>query len=145
MIIRKATKKDLDRVAQIVINEYGKAPWNEKWSKTDAIKTVSYFNKIGRILVPVEGKKIVGFIIYRIEYYEGGKKAMIEELAIDSDYRRKGIASKLIKAVEKECRKLKVNAIWLLTSTKAPAFKLYKKQKYKDMKNAVLMEKKLAR
>ena len=143
MKIRKATKKDLNKVAQIIINEYGKAPWNEKWSKSDAIKTVNYFNKIGRILVPVIDKKIVGFIIYRIEYYESGKKAMIEELAIDSDYRRKGIASKLIKEVEKECRKQKVHAVWLLTSIKAPAFKLYKKSKYKATRNAVLMQKKL--
>jgi N-acetylglutamate synthase-like GNAT family acetyltransferase len=32
MKIRKATKKDFGEIAEIIKNEYGKPPYNEKWT-----------------------------------------------------------------------------------------------------------------
>lgn len=130
MKIRKATKKDFNKIAELINKEYSKSPYKEPWKKLDAIKTLEYFSKIGSIYVLTD-KEIVGFIIFRIEFYNGSKGIMIEDLVVDSDFQGKGYGKKMVEYVEDFGRKQKVKGIWLLASKEAPAYHFYKKIGYK--------------
>jgi len=143
MKIRKAKKQDFKYMAQILKTEYRKAPWNEKWTEKQALKTILYLSKIGIIHVAEINNKIAGFIICRTEPWAEGSYLVIEEFVVDSKYQRKGIGKALIKKIEEYSRKSKVKVIYFTTHRKAPAVKFYKKMGYTPSKEAVIFGKKL--
>jgi len=49
--IVKATKKNVPRIVRIFREEYGKSPWNEKWSENAAIKRINNYFKDHKIFV----------------------------------------------------------------------------------------------
>lgn len=140
MKIRKATKKDSNKIAELINKEYSKPPYKEPWKKADAIKTFEYFSKIGSIYVLIN-KEIVGFIIFRIEDYNGSKGIMIEDLVIGSNFQGKGYGRKLVEYVEDLGRKQKIKGVWLLASKEAPAYPFYKKIGYKINEKMVVFGK----
>ncbi|MGV8151484.1 MAG: GNAT family N-acetyltransferase [Candidatus Nanoarchaeia archaeon] len=144
MKIRKATKKDFVIIANLMNKEYSKEPYNEKWKKNNAIKTLNYFASLGEIFVLInDAKTIIGFISYREEYYNEGKSVMIEELIVDSAFQGKGYGRMLVEYIENLSRKKGVKRILLMTSLDAPAFKFYEKIGYIPSKKTVLFRKEL--
>jgi N-acetylglutamate synthase-like GNAT family acetyltransferase len=123
-IIRKAKEKDFDKLARLFF-EYEES-YGERWTNNNAIKTLKYYNKIGKIYVISLNRNILGLVIFREEYYNTSKKVMVEELIINSKKQSKGLGRKLMNFVEEYCKKNKISNIWLLTNTKAKAFKFYK-------------------
>jgi len=142
MRIRKADKKDFEKIAYLMNKEYSKSPYNELWKEENAIKTLKYFSKVGDIFIMVD-KQIRGFIISRDEYYNEGEGTIIEEIVVDSDFQGEGFGRRLIEYVEKRSRKKGIKSILLMTSKDAPAFKFYKKMGYTPSKKTVLFRKKL--
>ena len=144
MKIRKATKKDFGRLVELIRIEYGKSPYNEKWTKGSGLKTLRYYLKIGGEIYTAEiDKRVVGFIISRGEYYNKGISTIVEELVVERRFQGKGIGKALLKRVEDNSKKAKINEIYLTTSKKAPAFKFYKKLGYVPAKYTVYMKKRL--
>ncbi len=142
MKIRKATKEDFSRIAELINEEYSKPPYHEPWKKKNAIKTLNYFAKVGKILVLIE-ERIIGFIISRDEYYNEGSATMIEELIVDNEFKGRGFGRKLVEYVEKQGKKKKIKRVLLMASKDAPAFKFYKKMGYIPSKKTVLFRKRL--
>jgi aminoglycoside 6'-N-acetyltransferase I len=142
MKIRKATKKDFKEMALLINKEYSKKPYEEPWNIDDAKKTFNHFFTFGKIYVLVQ-KKIIGFIIFREEVYNGKNGFMIEDLVIDSNFQGKGLGRKLVEFVENLAKKHKIKGIWLLAFKKAPAYKFYKKIGYHQNKNVVLFSKEI--
>lgn len=140
MKIRKATKKDFSRIAELMNIEYSKPPYHEPWKKKNAIKTLNYFAKVGEIFVLVD-EGIVGLIISRDEYYNEGSATMIEELIVDSYFKGRGFGRKLVEYVEKQGKKKKIKRVLLMASKDAPAFHFYKKMGYVPSKKTVLFRK----
>lgn len=143
MKIRKATKKDFKRIAELMKKEYVKKPYKEKWTISNGLKTLNYYKKIANIYVGIIEKKIVGFVIFRYEYYNTGFSTMVKEIVVDSKIQGKGVGKVLMNKVEADSKKKKCNIVWLITGKKAPAFKFYKKMKYKPSQNTVVLEKML--
>jgi len=139
--IRKATKKDIFEVAQIMMDEFSKSPWNEKWVKKDAIKVINNYYKIAEIYVAIIKKQIIAFIIIREEPSNIGLWINIEELAIKQKFQKESIGKKLIEYIEDKIRKRKAKIIYFTTHKKH--IKIYEKLKYKLDKNKVYMFKKL--
>ena len=123
--------------------EYGKKPYNEKWTWKNGLKTLNYYFKIGEGYVALIDDKIVGFIIAIKEYYNEGAGFVIEELAIDSNYQKQGIGKKLMEKMESKAKNAKAKYIYLTTSKNAPAFKFYKKMGYIPSKKTVYFRKEL--
>ena len=142
MKIRKATKKDFKEISRLIKTEYLKH-YKEKWTEKNAIKTLNYYWRIGKIFVAEIEKKVVGFIIIREEYYNDGKSVMVEELVINGKNQGMGIGKKLMDFIEEYCKKNKINFIWLITSKKATAFKFYKKIGYRYKENTAYFSKEL--
>ena len=140
MKIRKATKKDFKEIAEILIKESSKKPYNEKYTMKKAIKEISGFSK-NELYISVNEKEIIGFIAFNINFSQ--KKAYVDELWLRPTHQGKGIGKALVKFTEDRCKKKGVKIIRLVTMRKAKAFGFYKKIKYKEYKGLVFVEKKL--
>ena len=126
MKIRKASKNDFRRIAEIIKDEYIKKPYSEKWTTDNAIRTLEHFSKTGEIFVAVERGRVVGVIIIREELYNTRKNAVIEDLVVDGNFQGSGIGKSLIKFVEEHCKSKGINAINLYASKIALAYQVYK-------------------
>ena len=131
MKIRKATKKDLKKISEIMSVEYKKKPYNEKWSKTTSFQKIKDYFKKSYILVIEEKKRVVGFIIATTFLWYDGKKALIEEIIIDSKHQNKGLGLRLIEFAETFLKKKGVFKIELFANKKSKAFQFYKKRGFK--------------
>ena len=143
MNIKEASKKDFKKIANIIINEYGKKPYFEKWTESGAIKTLDYFSKVGKIYIYLFKKIIVGTIIVREEYYNYGPNLIIEELVVDRKFQGKGVGKELVYFVEEYCRKNKIKKIILYANNKASAYGFYSNRGFIHHKHMSYFSKKL--
>lgn len=101
MRIRLFNKKDLDEVVSLVINIYKKENKKEIWTKDMAEKYILMHYRMNKELcfVAVENQKIIGIglCMLKPEY----TKYIIQShiLIVHSDYRRKKVATKLLKKI----------------------------------------------
>jgi len=142
MKIRKATKKDFEQIIKILRKEFEKAV-KEKWTYSLAMQFVKYFSKLAVIYVAEEDKKIIGFIIGRLEPIAQGIAMVVEGLAVDSRHQEKGVGRSLINKLESYSKIKKVYLIYLTTRKNIPAVKFYKKTKFKKSKDVVILGKRL--
>lgn len=142
MKIRKATKKDLGQISKVVKTEFDRI-FKEKWSDSTSIQFVKYFYKIGIIYIAEDKQKILGFIIGRLEPIGEGMAMVVEGLAVDSKYQKKGIGSLLVKKLEEYAKSKKVYLTYLTTRKGIPAVKFYEKMKFKKSKDVVILGKRL--
>ena len=93
--IKTANKKDTKEITKLYRELY---KGDEKQGFFKSIADPSYFNSGSKVLIAKKGKNIVGFIW--IVYYEHIKNkgiGIIEELYVDTAYRRQGIGRILVK------------------------------------------------
>jgi len=141
MKIRKAKEKDFKEIAEILMKESSKEPYNEKYNIRRALKEIKNLSK-KELYVSENGKEIVGFMASYITL-DDRKEAYISELWLKSKYQKKGIGKELMNLIERKYKKKGVEKIRLVTKRKAGAFKFYKKLKYKERKKYVFMEKRI--
>ncbi|MCX8159145.1 MAG: GNAT family N-acetyltransferase [Candidatus Pacearchaeota archaeon] len=139
--IRKGKKSDLKEIVRIFIKEFGKSPYNEKWSEKNAFLKFKDYFKFAKCFVAVVDKKVVGFI-FADTYYQQTKKLWIYDLVVDGSYQGGGIGKKLIDFAINYFMKKGIDGVRLIASRKAKAFKFYKKLNFKET-DFVEMEKKL--
>ena len=139
MKIRKAKKKDFKEIAEILIKESSKKPYNEKSTLRTALKEINEFAK-DELYIATNEKEIIGFIASNITTGDK-KKAYIRELWLRPIYQGKGIGKTLVKFIEEKYKKKGVNVIRLVAKRNAWAFMFYKKIKYKEYRELVFMEK----
>ena len=143
MKIRKATKKDLKEVIDIMLTEFSKPPFNERVNFQDALKSLRFYFKLGEIYVAVIDKKIVGIVIFKIEQYWEGKVLIIEDLAVREEFKEQEVGKKLMNFVESYSKKKNIKRVLFITNKKSKALGFYKRLGYKEGKNRINMEKKL--
>ena len=142
MQIRKAAKKDVSEMVKLMIKEFSKPPYNDKWTIKSSKESILRSMKIGVAYVCVDNKKIIGLIsITKEPYYE--PIALIDNLIVESSYQGKGIGKLLVKKVEETYRKKGFSMLYTITNKKAPAVKFYKKLGYKEGKGNITLSKKL--
>ena len=141
MKIRKATKKDIIKIAKLIKTEFNKPPYNDGWTDKRAKITTTNYLRIGYGFVAIINNKIAGAIIIRDDPYSKGLYIIVEELIVDSKFQKQGIGKALIKIIEKEAKRKKAHTVYLYTSRKSRAFKFYKKLGYKESKSIAAMGK----
>jgi len=99
MIIRKATKSDINKAAIVYAEAFSHAGLGEKWGESSAKKFLYFFfNKQPDLFfVALEDKKIVGGVTGLIVPYWNGNHVMDPELFVRKDSRKKGIGKKLLR------------------------------------------------
>jgi len=139
--IKKAKKRNFKEIAEILIKESSKKPYNEKYTLKTGLKEVNDLAK-NELYIATNEKKIIGFIASSITP-DNKKKAYIRELWLRPDYQRKGIGKALVKFIENKYKKRGVKIIRVVVKRNAEAFTFYKKIKYAEYKELVFMEAKL--
>lgn len=143
MKIQKATKEDLKEIVKLMMRVFSKPPCKEKFVLKDASKSLKFYFKLGHIYIVVDDKKIIGVVVFKIEQYWEGKVVIIEDLAVDENFQKKGAGGKLIKFVEDYAKRDKIKGVLFSTNKKSPSLNFYKKLRYKQYKNTIFMGKKL--
>ena len=123
--IRFVTERDLDRILEI---ERLSFPSPHQWNYYDfkaALKDLFF--------VFEEKEKILGFLIACC--YEGEDRAIIMRIAVDPEYRGKGIATMLIEVTLETLRKMNIGEVELdVEIVRTGAIKLYEKIGFKIVK-----------
>lgn len=140
MKIRKATTKDLKKVAEIFKAEFEKKPYNEKWSTKVALQKIKEYHKSGYIFVLEIKKQIIGFIIAYDFIWHDGKRAFIDEIVVSSEYQGKGFGKKLMRYAEDFFKKKKVKNVELMAVKNSKASKIYSKLGYKEEKFVLMVK-----
>jgi len=140
VIIKKAKSKDMNEVINLFTESFSEAPFNERWNKANAIKKIKQYRKSGIINIAIDNNLIIGFIMYHYTIWDTCLHLFIDELGVKKEYRKKGIATILIRYAEKDAKNKNVRIIELIANKESNAFRLYKKLDYKET-HAIVMEK----
>lgn len=123
-MIRFAKKEDIDSLVLIENASFK----DGRYSKDQLLYEYNK-NPFAKILVNID-KEVNAFLIYMVTF----NSATIVQIAVDPKKRKKGIASKLLKAMEKELAKKGYGQIENITlevrSTNKSAYNLYLKNGY---------------
>ena len=150
MKIRKAGKKNMEGLWEIEIEnrKYHKKITNKKYNlfnknKIDKKSKEEYLNNLKKdiknqkiiTLVAIENEKVVGTISAYFSKWKWSdnppKYIQINDLGVLIKYKQKGIATKLIKEVEKIARSQKIKFIYLgVWANNNSSIKFYQKNKY---------------
>jgi ribosomal-protein-alanine N-acetyltransferase len=116
----------------------------EGFKKSSQDKLIRYSKKFKKVFYIIKNEdKIAGYCMYypkpTVSFRGFEKQAVISSIAIDKDYRGKGLAEKLLIASIGEMKLNKVSSILLYVNVNnLPALKLYEKmgfQKTKEIKD----------
>lgn len=147
MIIREATDLDINAIHGIEVECFV-----EPYTLNQLLYELKE-NPVSEILVAVDGNKVIAFIDYMITF----NSATISQIAVKKEYRKQGIATQLLKAMENSFSKNYEDAVETVTlevrESNEPARKLYEKDGYEFVvmknkyynngENAVYMVKRL--
>jgi ribosomal protein S18 acetylase RimI-like enzyme len=102
---------------------------------------------LGRVWIFSEGAAPAGYIVltlgYSFEYH--GRDAFVDELYVEPQYRRRGIARQALQFVEEQARGMGIQAIHLeVDHGNDPALELYRGSGYEDH-DRYLMTKRLVK
>jgi len=139
--IRKATRRDLNEISSLFLQESTKKPYNQKWNRKTAMDKIKEFFECCDIWLVEDTGSIVGFITLRISLWDKGKEATINEFWLKPSYQGRGLGKKLLLFAEKESKKRGTKTFFLVSNKKSKAFGFYKKMGYNECKDLVLMEK----
>lgn len=131
MEIRKTSKYDLRKISEIFAKGFYEYPYNEKWTKKNAMRKVTFYFKNGKSFVALDNGIIVGFIFFSVLTWDTHNVMFIDEFVVDSKYRGRGIGTSLLEKVEKIAEKKGVNHLQLISNTKSKAFNLYLNKGYR--------------
>ena len=150
LVIREAALQDeaelLRMMRLLAEHPPGTIQFDEPAARTTFRKFLS-LSAFGGVWLLCEENTTVGYIVLTLGFsFEfRGHDAFIDELYIESAYRRRGFGRRAIAFVEKKARERRVNAIHLeVDRGNDPAFELYRRTGYEDH-NRFLMTKWLNR
>jgi len=143
MIIRKATKKDIEEIAKLMLDEFKNPPFNERVNIKSVLKSLKFYFKIEKIYVAVDRREIIGVLVFKIEQYWEGPVIIIEDLVVKEEFKKRGIGKMLMEKIEYYAKKNKLKRILFKTHKKSPAVKFYQKIGYKTRKDIIDFEKKI--
>ncbi len=143
MKIRKAKKFELREVAKIYLEGFSEPPFNEKWTLQEGIKKIKVFDKYCDIWVAIIDKQIVGFLIINPNHWKIGEIAFGEDIGVKKEFRKKGIATKLMKFAFKYYKENDFKEFMGIINKGAKSYGLIKKLNLKIEKQDILIKKKL--
>ena len=138
LTIREATLQDeavlLRMMRLLAEQEPGKIRFDESAARATFRRFLS-LRVFGRVWVLCEADLPVGYIVltmgFSFEFH--GHDAFIDELYIDSNFRRRGYGRQAVAFLENKARETGVNAIHLeVDRGNDPAFQLYRRAGYED-------------
>jgi ribosomal protein S18 acetylase RimI-like enzyme len=138
LLIREAALEDepqlLRMMRLLAEQEPGKIQFDEAAARESFRRFLS-LTLFGRVWILSEGTAIVGYIVLTIGFsFEfHGHDAFIDELYVESDFRRRGFGMQAVAFLEEKAREMGVNAVHLeVDRGNDSAFQLYRRAGYHD-------------
>jgi ribosomal protein S18 acetylase RimI-like enzyme len=130
-MFREANKDELKAVADLYRKVYSEHPYNDRWTKANVRKKIKDLFNSGKMILALEKKEIIGFIMYQKETHDTFQRFFIHDLGVKKNFRGKGIASKLLLITEINAKKEKVSELELNSNIHSKAYLMYKNKGFK--------------
>lgn len=134
MEIRLIQEEDLNIILPIFIEEWSRAPYDEKWTeKTARLRLIEILQSSSQTsLCILIDNKIIGFAFCRLITWFDGKHGVIEEMIIKKQFQNQGLGTALINAVEENFKRKAVVQIDLLSILGSHAFSFFNKYNFRE-------------
>ncbi len=105
--IRKMKPKDIVQAARIMMREFSKPPYKEKWSTRGARKRIKEIleSRRGFCIVAEEKREVTGYAICSGFTWFDGERGLVEDIAVKEGFQGKGIGTGLVKQIERHYAK----------------------------------------
>lgn len=145
MNIKVLSANDTKKIKYIIYETFSREPWNDEW--TDEKQFHQYIidltgnqNSLSLGLYDDAGE-LIGVSLGRIKHWYKGNEYWIDDLAILPKSQGKGFGLKFIDLIEDYLKNNNINGIVLFTERDIPAYNLYVKKEFKELKKRVFFEK----
>lgn len=137
-IVNIIEERDLEQLQQILKNAFNNTISYEKMQN---LYKISKENKDIHVLGYYIKDNLVGTVTLNILTLPSGKEATIWDLAINEEYRRLGIATKLMNKAEEIAKKENIRRIWLFSGFhRKGAHELYRKLGYDENRDKAFVK-----
>ena len=145
MTIKNITMDHLARYGEIYAAAFSGEPWNDPWKPEDAEIHVKELleSKQSYGLECEEDGKVVGFILGTSMLFHYGRTFEINDLAVDPQYQRRGIAKKLMDQCIADVKSQGMAGIHLITAAGGILPDFYRRYGFEKENHVILMGKEL--
>ena len=139
--IRPITMEHIKRYGDIYARAFSGEPWNDPWKPEDAVIHVRELleSKQAYGLEYVLDGKVVGFILGTSMLFHYGRTFEINDLAVDPDYQRRGIAKELLEKCLADIKEQGMVGVHLITAAEGVLPVFYTKYGFKKETEVILM------
>ena len=135
--IRPITMEHIQRYGDIYAKAFSGEPWNDPWKPEDAVIHVRELleSKQAYGLEYVLDSKVVGFILGTSMLFHYGRTFDINDLAVDPEYQRRGIAKELLEKCLADIKAQGMVGVHLITAGEGVLPEFYAKYGFKWEQN----------
>ena len=139
--IRPITMEHIQRYGDIYAKAFSGEPWNDPWKTEDAVIHVQELleSKQSYGLEYVLNGKVVGFILGTSMLFHYGRTFEINDLAVDPEYQRRGIAKELLEKCLADIKAQGMVGVHLITAGEGVLPDFYAKYGFKKEDDIILM------
>ena len=139
--IRPITMEHIQRYGDIYAKAFSGEPWNDPWKPEDAVIHVRELleSKQAYGLEYVLDGKVVGFILGTSMLFHYGRTFEINDLAVDPEYQRRGIAKELLEKCLADIKAQGMVGVHLITAGEGVLPEFYAKYGFKKEDEVILM------
>ena len=139
--IRPITMEHIQRYGDIYAKAFSGEPWNDPWKPEDAVIHVRELleSKQAYGLEYVLDGKVVGFILGTSMLFHYGRTFEINDLAVDPEYQRMGIAKELLEKCLADIKAQGMVGVHLITAGEGVLPEFYAKYGFKKEDEVILM------
>lgn len=139
--IRLITMEHIQRYGDIYAKAFSGEPWNDPWKTEDAVIHVQELleSKQAYGLEYVLDGKVVGFILGTSMLFHYGRTFEINDLAVDPEYQRRGIAKELLEKCLADIKAQGMVGVHLITAGEGVLPEFYAKYGFKKEDEVILM------
>ncbi len=139
--IRPITMEHIRRYGDIYAKAFSGEPWNDPWKPEDAVIHVRELmeSKQAYGLEYVLDSKVVGFILGTSMLFHYGRTFEINDLAVDPEYQRRGIAKELLENCLADIKAQGMVGVHLITAGEGVLPEFYAKYGFKKEDEVILM------
>ena len=140
-LIQNCSRDHIERYGVIYAAAFSGEPWNDPWKAEDAIIHVRELleSKQSYGLEYVIDGQVVGFILGTSMLFHYGRTFVINDLAVDPAYQRRGIATKLLERCLADIKSQGMVGVHLITAGEGVLPGFYEKYGFKKENEVILM------
>ncbi len=142
---RVFTQEDIPLVAELYVESFNAAPWNDHWTIETASKRLSQMLNRGSAygLLAYDEDGICGLVVGDEEQFYYGPQFQIREFCVDNNRRGQGLGTKIYQELEQRLKERGIAEIVLYTLRHRATEGFYQRIGFATDENIAFMSKKI--